>query len=41
MDQSDSDITEVVISKGDSPEESVLDGIEKLGGISKFFDDMC
>ena len=39
MDQSDSDITEVVITKGDSPEESVLDGIEKLGGISKFIDD--
>ena len=39
MDQLDSDIAEVVITKGDSPEESVLDGIEKLGGISKFIDD--
>ena len=39
MDQLDSDIAEVVITKGDSPEESVLDGIEKLGGISKYIDD--
>lgn len=39
MDQLNSDIAEVVITKGDSPEESVLDGIEKLGGISKFIDD--
>jgi len=39
MDQLDSDIAEVVITKGDSPEESVLDGIEKIGGISKFIDD--
>ncbi|MHA1257056.1 MAG: DUF362 domain-containing protein [Promethearchaeota archaeon] len=39
MDQLNSDIAEVVINKGDSPEESVLDGIEKLGGISKFIDD--
>ncbi|MBY9021740.1 MAG: bacillithiol biosynthesis BshC, partial [Candidatus Lokiarchaeota archaeon] len=39
MDQLDSDIAEVVITKGNSPEESVLDGIEKLGGISKFIDD--
>jgi len=38
MDQLNSDIAEVVITKGDSPEESVLDGIEKLGGISKFID---
>ncbi len=39
MDQLNSDIAEVVITKGESPEESVLDGIEKLGGISKFIDD--
>ena len=38
MDQLDSDIAKVVITKGDSPEKSVLDGIEKLGGISKFID---
>jgi len=38
MDQLDSDIAKVVITKGNSTEKSVLDGIEKLGGISKFID---
>ncbi|MFX0154113.1 MAG: DUF362 domain-containing protein [Candidatus Hodarchaeota archaeon] len=31
--------TEVAISKGDTPKESLIKGIEKLGGISKFIDD--
>ena len=38
MDQLISDFAEVAIIKGDSQEEIVLDGIEKLGGISKFID---
>ena len=34
--QSKSKKTEVVISKGNTPKESLLKGIEQLGGISKF-----
>ncbi|MFX1346733.1 MAG: DUF362 domain-containing protein [Promethearchaeota archaeon] len=39
IDQSDLKNTEVAIVKGDTPKETVLKGIETLGGISKFIEE--
>jgi len=39
MEQSNSEYTDVVISKGKSPKECVFNGIDKLGGIYNFIKD--
>ena len=39
MAQSNSKNAEVVIIKGENPEESVLSGIEKLGGMANFINE--
>ncbi len=39
MEQSNSEFTDVVISKGNLPKECVLNGLDKLGGISNYVND--
>jgi len=39
MDLINSEIVEVAIVKGETPKETVLNGIDKLGGISKYIND--
>ena len=39
MEQSNSEFTNVSISKGNSPKECVFDGIEKLEGIANYIRD--
>ena len=39
MEQSNSEFTNVIISKGSTPKECVFDGIEKLGGITNYIKD--
>ena len=39
MEQSNSEFTNVVISKGNSPKECVFNGIEKIGGITNYVRD--